>query len=41
MHVHSAIHACKQIEHDFKFSKVEEAVVNAILNLEIMKDEYA
>ena len=37
----SAIHACKQMKHDIKFSKTEEAVANAILNLEIIKDEYA
>jgi len=29
------------MEHDIKFSKAKEAVANAILNLEIMKDEYA
>jgi hypothetical protein len=32
LHVHSAIHACKQMEHDIKFSKAEEAVANAILD---------
>jgi hypothetical protein len=31
LHVHSAIYACKQMEHDMKFSKAEEAVANAIL----------
>ena len=41
LHVCSAIHACKQMEHDFKFSKAEKAVANAILDLEIKKDEYA
>jgi hypothetical protein len=40
LHVHSAIHACKQMEHDIKFSRAEEAVATAMLNLEIMKDEY-
>jgi hypothetical protein len=40
LHVRATIHACKQIEHDVKFSKAKEAVVNAILNLEITKDEY-
>jgi hypothetical protein len=41
LHAQSVIHASKQLEHDVKFSKVEEAVANAILNLEIKKDEYA
>jgi hypothetical protein len=40
LHVRSAIHACKQMEHDVKFSRAEEAVANVILNLEIMKDKY-
>jgi len=39
-HVRSAIHACKKMEHDIKFSKAKEAVANAILDLEIKKDEY-
>ena len=38
LYVRSAIHACQQMEHDVKFSKAKEAVANAILNLEIMKD---
>jgi hypothetical protein len=29
------------MEHDVKFSKAEEAVANAILDLVIKKDEYA
>jgi hypothetical protein len=29
------------MEHDVNFSKAEEAVANAILDLEIKKDEYA
>ena len=29
------------MEHDAKFSKAKEAVLNAILDLEIKKDEYA
>jgi len=37
LHVRSAIHACKQMEHDIKFSRAEEAVANAILDLEIKK----
>ena len=41
LHVHSAIHACKQMEHDVKFSRAEEAVATAMLNLEIMKEENA
>jgi hypothetical protein len=41
LHVRSAIHACKQMEHDVKFSTAEEAVTNAILDLEIKKDENA
>ena len=41
LHVQSATHTCKQMEHDVNFSKPEEAVANAILDLEIKKDEYA
>jgi len=41
LHVRSAIHTCKQMKHDIKFSRAEEAVANAILNLEIKKEEYA
>ncbi len=41
LHVRPAIHACKQMEHDINFSKAKEAVANAILELEIKKDEYA
>jgi len=41
LHVHSAIHTCKQMEHDVKFSRAEEAVATAMLNLDILKDEYA
>ena len=40
-YVCATIHTCKQIDHDVKFSKAKEAVVNTIFNLEIMKDEYA
>jgi hypothetical protein len=29
------------MEHDIKFSKTKEAVTTAMLNLEIVKDEYA
>ena len=41
LHVCSAIHACKQMEHDVKFSRAKEAVENAILALDIKKGEYA
>ena len=41
LHVRSAIQVCRQMEHDVKFSKAEEAVANAILDLVIKKDEYA
>jgi len=41
LHVRSVIHACKQMEHDVMFYKDEEAVANAILDLEIKKNEYA
>jgi hypothetical protein len=40
LHVHSAIPACKQMEHDIKFSSAEEAVATALLDLEIKKEEY-
>jgi len=39
--VRSAIPACKQMEHDVKLSNAEEAVANALLDLEIKKEEYA
>jgi hypothetical protein len=41
LHVLSAIHACKHMEHVIQFSKAEETVANAILDLKIKKDEYA
>ena len=41
LHVCSAIHACKQMEHDVKFINAEEAVATAKLDLEIKKEEYA
>jgi hypothetical protein len=37
LHVCSAIHASKQMEHAVKFSKAEEDVANAIHDLEIKK----
>jgi hypothetical protein len=40
LHVRSTIHACKQMENDVNLSKVEKAVANANLDLEITKDEY-
>ena len=40
LHVQSTIHECKQMEQDVNFSKAKEAVANAILDLEIKKDEY-
>jgi hypothetical protein len=40
MHVRSAIHACKQMEHDIKLSGAEQIVANAILDLEIKIEEY-
>ena len=41
LHVRSAIHECKQMEHDVKFSSAKEAVATAPLGLEIKKEEYA
>jgi hypothetical protein len=41
LHVHSAIHACKEMEHDVKFSTAKEAVTSAVLDLEIEKEENA
>jgi len=40
LHARSAIHTCKQMEHDVKFSEAEEALANTILDLEIEKDKY-
>jgi len=40
LHVHSAIHIGKQMEHDIKFLNAKEAVANAILDLEIKKEGY-
>ena len=40
LHVRSAIHEYKQMEHDIKFSNDEEAVATALLDLEIKKEEY-
>ena len=37
LHVRSAIHACKQMEHDLKFSNAKEAVATVLLDLEIKK----
>jgi hypothetical protein len=41
LHVRSAIHACRQMEHDVKFLNAEEAVATANIDLEIKKDKYA
>jgi hypothetical protein len=42
LHVRSAIHACKQMEHDIKYltAKAKEAVATANLDLDIKKEEY-
>jgi hypothetical protein len=37
LHVHSAIHTCKQMEHEVKFSTAKEAVATAQLDLEMKK----
>ena len=37
LHAHSTIHACKQMEHDVKFSRDKEAAATAMLTLEIKK----
>ena len=41
LYVRSAIHTCKQMEHDVKFSSAKEAVATSLLDLEIEKEEYA
>jgi hypothetical protein len=41
LHVRSAIHACKQMEDDVKFSSAKEAVATAQLDLEFKKEEHA
>ena len=41
LHVRSAIHACKQMEHDVKFLNAKEPVATANLDLDIRKEEYA
>ena len=40
LHVRSAIHACKQMEHDVKYLNAKEAVTTANLDLDIKKEEY-
>jgi hypothetical protein len=37
LHMHSGIHACKQMEHDIKYLNAEEAVARANLDLDIKK----
>jgi len=41
LHVRSAIHACKQMEHDVEFLNAKEAVAMAILDLDIRQEKYA
>ena len=41
LHVHAAIHACKQMELDVNFSRAQEAVSTKELHLEVAKEEYA
>ena len=41
LHVRTAIHACKQMEHDVKCQDSKEAVETAIMELDIKKEEYA
>jgi hypothetical protein len=41
LHVRSAIHAYKQMEHDVNFLNAEEASAMAILDVDIQKEEYA
>jgi hypothetical protein len=40
LHVPSAIHTCKHMEHGINFSKAKEDVANATLELKIKKEEY-
>ena len=40
LHVCSAIHPYKQMEHDIKFFKDKEAVATVMLHLETTKDKY-
>ena len=40
LHVRSAIHAYKQMEHDVKYLNAKEAVATANLDLDIKKEEY-
>ena len=35
LHVHSVIHACKQMEHDVKVPNAKEAVATATLNSDV------
>jgi hypothetical protein len=41
LHVRSAIHALKQMEHDIKYLNAKEAVATSNLDLDIKKEEYA
>ena len=40
LYVCSAIHTCKQMEHDVTFINAKEAVATAKLDLEIKQEEY-
>jgi hypothetical protein len=39
LHVRSAIHTCKQMEHDVKYLNDKEAVATSNLDLDIRKEE--
>ncbi len=41
LHVRAAIHACKQMELDANFTRAQDAVTTAELNLEMAKESYA
>jgi hypothetical protein len=41
LHVRSAIHARKQMEHDVKFLNTEEAIATVTFGVDIRKDKYA
>jgi hypothetical protein len=41
LHVHTAIHVCKQLGLDANFANAEKAVTNAKLDADLAKTEYA
>ena len=41
LHVRAAIHTCKQMELDANFTRTQDAVTTAELNLEMAKESYA